>query len=106
MVGHVFRLAPCAAGPPICDGAAAVVLVGDRVARGLDADGRLPISTMGGLRSRGHPVGATGMYQVVEAVQQLRGTADASQVRNATLAMTQNLGGMGATAITHVLAAE
>lgn len=69
-------------------------------------DGRLPISTMGGLKSRGHPVGATGIYQVVEAVQQLRGTSGRNQVANAAVAMTQNLGGMGATAITHVLAAE
>jgi len=72
----------------------------------LALDGRLPISTMGGLKSRGHPVGATGIYQVVEAVQQLRGTAGRNQVDNAAVAMTQNLGGMGATAITHVLAAE
>ena len=72
----------------------------------LALDGRLPISTMGGLKSRGHPVGATGIYQVVEAVQQLRGTAGENQVRDAAVAMTQNLGGMGATAITHVLAAE
>ena len=72
----------------------------------LTLDGRLPISTMGGLKSRGHPVGATGIYQAVEAVQQLRGTAGKNQVRDAAVAMTQNLGGMGATAITHVLAAE
>ena len=68
-------------------------------------DGRLPISTMGGLKSRGHPVGATGLYQVVEAVQQLRGTAGKNQVEDARVAMTQNLGGMGATAITHLLEA-
>ena len=72
----------------------------------LTLNGRLPISTMGGLKSRGHPVGATGIYQVVEAVQQLRGTAGRNQVENAAVAKTQNLGGMGATAITHVLAAE
>ena len=71
----------------------------------LALDGRLPISTMGGLKSRGHPVGATGIYQVVEAVQQLRGTAGRTQVDNVAVAMTQNLGGMGATAITHVLEA-
>ena len=71
----------------------------------LALDGKLPISTMGGLKSRGHPVGATGLYQVVEAVQQLRGTAGENQVRNAAVAMTQNLGGMGAAAITHVLEA-
>ena len=71
----------------------------------LALDGRLPISTLGGLKSRGHPVGATGVYQVVEAVQQLQGTAGKNQIDNAAVAMTQNLGGMGATAITHVLEA-
>lgn len=68
-------------------------------------DGRLPISTMGGLKSRGHPVGATGLYQVTEAVRQLQGTAGENQVRDARVAMTQNIGGMGATAITHLLEA-
>ncbi|MCX7841182.1 MAG: thiolase domain-containing protein, partial [Anaerolineae bacterium] len=42
--------------------------------------GRIPISTMGGLKARGHPVGATGVYQVVEVVQQLRGEAGKRQV--------------------------
>ena len=65
--------------------------------------GRLPISTMGGLKSRGHPVGATGTYQVVEAVRQLQGRVGANQIENARVAMTQNIGGMGATAITHIL---
>jgi acetyl-CoA C-acetyltransferase len=65
--------------------------------------GRLPISTMGGLKSRGHPVGATGIYQVVEAVQQLTGEAGANQVQNARIGMTQNIGGSGATIITHIL---
>ena len=69
----------------------------------LALDGHLPISTMGGLKSRGHPVGATGLYQVVEAVNQLQGTAGKNQVDNAQVAMTQNLGGMASTAITHVL---
>ena len=64
--------------------------------------GRIPISTMGGLKSRGHPVGATGVYQVVEVVQQLTGRAGANQVQNARLAMSQNIGGSGATIITHV----
>ena len=66
-------------------------------------DGRIPICTMGGLKARGHPVGATGVYQVVEAVQQLRGEAGDCQVANARLAMTQNIGGSGATIITHIL---
>lgn len=69
----------------------------------ISINGRIPISTMGGLKSRGHPVGATGVYQVVEAVQQLTGTAGANQVNNARLAMTQNIGGSGATIITHIL---
>lgn len=66
-------------------------------------DGKLPISTMGGLKSRGHPVGATGVYQVVEVVQQLTGTAGENQVKNATVGMAQNIGGSGATVITHIL---
>jgi acetyl-CoA C-acetyltransferase len=65
--------------------------------------GRLPISTMGGLKSRGHPVGATGVYQIVECVQQLTGAAGANQVANARLAMAQNIGGSGATIVTHIL---
>jgi acetyl-CoA C-acetyltransferase len=69
-------------------------------------DGRLPISTMGGLKARGHPVGATGVYQVVEIVQQLSGQAGLNQVRNARIGMAQNIGGSGATVITHILGAE
>lgn len=65
--------------------------------------GRIPICTMGGLKARGHPLGATGIYQVVEAVLQLRGQAGNNQVKGCRLAMTQNLGGSGATAITHIL---
>jgi acetyl-CoA C-acetyltransferase len=64
---------------------------------------RIPITTMGGLKARGHPVGATGMYQIVETVQQLRGLAGANQVPNARLGMAQNIGGSGATVITHIL---
>lgn len=65
--------------------------------------GRLPIATLGGCKARGNPLGATGMYQIVEAVQQLRGEAGASQVKNARVALTQCLGGPAATAATHVL---
>ena len=68
-------------------------------------NGRIPISTMGGLKARGNPVGATGLYQVVEVVQQLRGEAGANQVKGARLGMAQSLGGSGATAITHILKA-
>jgi acetyl-CoA C-acetyltransferase len=65
--------------------------------------GRVPIATMGGLKARGHPVGATGLYQIVESVLQLRGLAGPNQIPDARLGMTQNIGGSGATIITHVL---
>lgn len=65
--------------------------------------GRIPISTMGGLKARGHPVGATGLYQLAEATLQLRGAAGAAQLDRARIAMTQNIGGSGATIVTHVL---
>lgn len=67
--------------------------------------GRIPISTMGGLKARGHPVGATGVYQIVEVVQQLTGQAGKNQVPGATIGMAQNIGGSGATVITHILGA-
>lgn len=67
--------------------------------------GRLPICTRGGLKARGHPVGATGVYQVVEVVQQLRGECNGTQVDGARIGMAQNIGGSGATIITHILKA-
>lgn len=67
--------------------------------------GTLPISTFGGLKARGNPVGATGVYQAVEAVLQLRGAAGANQVEGARTALIQSLGNLGTTAITHVLQA-
>ena len=69
-------------------------------------DGRTPICTMGGLKARGHPVGATGVYQVVEVTQQLRGEAGENQIPGARLGMAQNIGGSGATVITHILEAH
>jgi len=74
-------------------------------AEAIGLQGELPISTMGGLKSRGHPVGATGVYQIVEVVQQLTGTAGANQVKKARIGMAQNIGGSGATILTHILAA-
>lgn len=65
--------------------------------------GRIPITTLGGLKARGHPVGATGMYQIVEVVQQLRGEAGPAQIEGAEIGMAQNIGGSGATIITHIL---
>ncbi len=75
----------------------------------LDGDiklvGKIPVATMGGLKARGHPVGATGMYQIVEAVEQLRGQAGKNQIENARYAMAQNIGGSGSNIITHILSA-
>ena len=68
--------------------------------------GRIPVSTRGGLKARGHPVGATGVYQVVEVVQQLRGICGGTQVPGARIGMAQNIGGSGATILTHILKAE
>ena len=77
---------------------------------GLDGEirpeGRVPVCTRGGLKARGHPVGATGMYQIVEVVQQLRGECGQTQVANARIGMAQNIGGSGATILTHLLKQE
>ena len=67
-------------------------------------NGRIPISTRGGLKARGHPVGATGLYQIVEAVQQLQGLCGSGQVENARTAMTQNIGGLGVNVLTNIFA--
>ena len=65
--------------------------------------GRVPVCTRGGLKARGHPVGATGVYQLVEVVQQLRGECGHTQVDGAKIGMAQNIGGSGATILTHIL---
>lgn len=70
----------------------------------IQLNGRIPITTRGGLKARGHPVGATGVYQIVEVVQQLRGEAGPTQVEGARIGMAQNIGGSGATIVTHILA--
>ena len=72
----------------------------------LQLTGRIPVATMGGLKARGHPVGATGMYQIVELIQQLRGEAGKNQVEGAVFGMAQNIGGSGSNIITHVLTNE
>ena len=69
-------------------------------------NGRIPVATRGGLKARGHPVGATGMYQIVEVVQQLRGEAGETQVENAVFGMAQNIGGSGSNIVTHILKRE
>ncbi len=66
-------------------------------------NGRIPICSMGGLKARGHPVGATGLYQIAEAALQLQGRAGAAQIDGVDIAMAQNIGGSGATIVTHIL---
>lgn len=66
-------------------------------------NGRIPCATMGGLKARGFPGGATGVYQAVEAVQQLRGQGGANQVSDARYALIQSLGGPASTAVAHIL---
>lgn len=65
--------------------------------------GKIPVATLGGLKARGHPVGATGVYQVVEVVKQLQGKAGANQIDGAQIGLAQNIGGSGATVVTHIL---
>jgi acetyl-CoA C-acetyltransferase len=65
--------------------------------------GDLPVSTMGGLKARGHPVGATGVYQLVEGYLQLSERAGDNQVANAATALLQNIGGTGSTVVNHIL---
>ncbi len=77
----------------------------DAGGRRIALDGELPLNTGGGLKSRGHPAGATGIYQAVEAARQLRGAAGANQVAGAKQALIQNIGGFGATVATHILRA-
>jgi acetyl-CoA C-acetyltransferase len=69
----------------------------------LSLQGSIPISTLGGLKARGNPGGATGVYQAVEAILQLRGQAGKNQIPDARRAMIQCLGGPASTAVTHIL---
>ena len=66
-------------------------------------NGRIPVATRGGLKARGHPVGATGVYQIAEIVQQLRGEAGKNQIQNVRIGMAQNIGGSGSNIVTHIL---
>jgi len=64
--------------------------------------GRLPVNTSGGLKAKGHPVGATGTAQAYEIYLQLTGQAEKRQVKDATIGLTHNVGGSGATATVHI----
>jgi len=69
-------------------------------------NGSLPINTSGGLKSRGHPVGATGIAQVVEIVSQLRNECQARQIKNAKIGLTHNMGGIGSSVAVHIFKRE
>ncbi|MHC4811735.1 MAG: thiolase domain-containing protein [Planctomycetota bacterium] len=65
--------------------------------------GRVPVNTSGGLKSKGHPVGATGIAQAIEIFEQLREEAGARQVQGARIGLAQNMGGSGASSVVHIL---
>jgi acetyl-CoA C-acetyltransferase len=65
--------------------------------------GRIPINPSGGLKSKGHPVGATGVAQAIEIVTQLRGEAGARQVEGAKVGLAQNMGGSGGSTVVHIM---
>ncbi|MCK4657166.1 MAG: thiolase domain-containing protein, partial [candidate division Zixibacteria bacterium] len=65
--------------------------------------GRIPINTSGGLKSKGHPVGATGVAQVIELVGQLRGESGDRQVEGAKVGLAQNMGGSGGSSVVHIM---
>jgi acetyl-CoA C-acetyltransferase len=68
-------------------------------------NGEIPINTSGGLKAKGHPVGATGVAQVAEIVAQLQGEAGKRQVKDAKIGLTHNIGGSGASCLIHILEA-
>jgi acetyl-CoA C-acetyltransferase len=68
-------------------------------------DGQIPTNTSGGLKAKGHPVGATGVAQIVEIVLQLRGDAQKRQIKDAEIGLAHNVGGSGATCTVHILEA-
>jgi acetyl-CoA C-acetyltransferase len=69
-------------------------------------DGELPVNTSGGLKSKGHPIGATGAGQVVEAFDQLKGRAGERQLDDPQVGLTHNVGGSGGAAVVHVFEKE
>ncbi|WP_255191435.1 thiolase domain-containing protein [Natronobeatus ordinarius] len=71
-----------------------------------DPDGDLPVNTSGGLKSKGHPIGATGTGQVVEAFDQLTGQAGARQLEDPKYGLTHNVGGSGGASVVHVFENE
>jgi acetyl-CoA C-acetyltransferase len=80
---------------------------GQAVESGFTAlDGKFPVNPSGGLKAKGHPVGATGVAQAIEIVKQLSGESGPRQVKNARLGMTQNMGGTGGSSVVHIFERE
>jgi acetyl-CoA C-acetyltransferase len=80
---------------------------GPAVEEGLTAiGGKFPVNPSGGLKAKGHPVGATGVAQAVEVVEQLRGEAGERQIKGARRGLTQNMGGTGGSSVVHVFEAD
>jgi acetyl-CoA C-acetyltransferase len=69
-------------------------------------EGKIPVNTSGGLKAKGHPVGATGVAQVIEIVKQLRGEAGKRQVKDPRIGMAQNMGGSGGSTVVHIFERE
>lgn len=65
-------------------------------------DGKIPVNTSGGLKAKGHPVGATGVAQAIEICEQLLKKAGKRQVKNASVGLTHNVGGSGGSAVVHI----
>ena len=68
-----------------------------------ELDGEIAVNPSGGLKSKGHPIGATGIAQAIEITEQLQGKAGERQVENADIGLTHNVGGSGGTGVVHVL---
>ena len=69
-------------------------------------EGKIPVNTSGGLKSKGHPVGATGVAQVIEIVKQLKGEAGERQLKNPKVGLAQNMGGSGGSTVVHIFEKE
>jgi acetyl-CoA C-acetyltransferase len=91
IVSEALGMFPCGKGAAACEAGETRI------------EGKFPINTSGGLKSKGHPVGATGIAQAIEIVHQLRGDAGKRQVKNAKVGMTQNMGGSGGSSVVHIM---
>jgi acetyl-CoA C-acetyltransferase len=108
---HLFEVHDCFTIAEICVTEALGIVErgrgGKAVEEGLTSlNGKYPVNPSGGLKAKGHPVGATGVAQAVEVVEQLRGHAGERQVKGARTGLTQNMGGTGGSSVVHIFEAE